>query len=82
MDNKNRIIYKNRKTGKKFSIENSFSKEDFISVLIVVQLVKLFTNQTFLDFVVKIVKLIMNGSIYYFYSNRIFLFKEVNYGFK
>lgn len=81
MDNKNRIVYENKKTGRKFSFVNSFSKEDFLVVLIVIQLVKLFTNQTFLEFVVKIVELIMNGSIYYFCNNRIFVFYEVKYGF-
>ena len=45
------------------------------------ELVKLFTNQTFLEFVVKIVELIMNGSFYYFCNNRIFIFYEVKYGF-
>ncbi len=81
MDNKNRVVYENKKTGRKFSFVNSFSKKDFLSVLIVIQLVKLFTNQTFLEFVVKIVELIMNGSIYYFCNNRIFIFYEVKYGF-
>ena len=68
-------------TSKNLSVVHSFSKEDFLSVLIVIQLVKLFTNQTFLEFVVKIVELIMNGSFYYFCNNRIFIFYEVKYGF-
>ena len=81
MDNKNRVVYENKKTGRKFSFVNSFSKKDFSLVLIIIELVKLFTNQTFLEFVVKIVELIMNGSFYYFCNNRIFVFYEVKYGF-
>lgn len=81
MDNKNRVVYENKKTGRKFSFVNSFSKKDFLLVLIIIELVKLFTNQTFLEFVVKIVELIMNGSFYYFYNNRIFVFYEVKYEF-
>lgn len=81
MDNKNRVVYENKKTGRKFSFVNSFSKKDFLLVLIIIELVKLFTNQTFLEFVVKIVELIMNGLFYYFCNNRIFAFYEVKYGF-
>ena len=55
MDNKNKVTYENKKTGRKFSFENVFSKKDIWIVLIVTQLVKLFTNENFLDFVVKIV---------------------------
>ena len=82
MDNKNRVVYENKKTGRKFSFVNSFSKKDFLLVLIIIEMVKLFTNQTFLEFVVKIVEIIMNGSFYYFYNNRFFILKEVNYGFR
>ena len=80
MDNKNRVVYENKKTGRKFSFVNSFFKKDFLLVIILIELVK-FINQTFLEFVVKIVELIMNGSFYYFCNNRIFVFYEVKYGF-
>lgn len=79
MDNKNKVVYENKKTGRKFSFINSFSKKDFLLVLITIQLVKLFTNEKFLEFVVKIVELIMNGSFYYFCNNRIFVLYEVKY---
>ena len=82
MDNKNKVVYENKKTGRKFTFVNSFSKKDFLLVLIIIELVKLFTNQIFLDFVVKIVELIMNGSFYYYCNIRIFVFYEVQYEFR
>lgn len=53
--------------------------KDFLIVLIFPSLVVLLTNETFLNFVVEIVKLILNRSFYYLCNNRIFVFKEVNY---
>lgn len=74
MHNKNSVIYKNKKNGISFSLKNTFSKKDFWLVLIAIELVKLFTNETFLKFVVEIVKLILNRPFYYFCNNRIFAF--------
>ena len=36
MDNKNRVVYENKKTGRKFSFVHSFSKKDFLLVLIII----------------------------------------------
>lgn len=66
------------KTKRNLTID--FSKKDFLLVLIFPSLAYLLTNDTFLGFVVTIVKLIMNGSFYYFCNNRIFVFNEVKYG--
>ena len=79
MDGKLKVIYENKNTKRKFSLSGNFSKKDFWTVLFSIELVRLLTNQSFLDFVVKIVEIIMNGSFYYFCNNRFFLFKEVNY---
>lgn len=82
MDGKLNYSFEKNKNTKKRNLEIKFSKKDFLLVLIFPSLVILLTNESFLEFVVEIVKLLMNGSFYYFCNNRIFLFKEVNYGFR
>jgi hypothetical protein len=79
MDGKIKYSSEKSKTKKKKNFEISFSKEDFQLVLIFSSLVTLMTNENFLKFVVEIVKLLLNRSFYYFYNNRIFVFKEVFY---
>ena len=79
MDGKIKYSSEKSKTKKKKKFEFSFSKEDFQLVLIFSSLVTLMTNEKFLKFVVEIVKLLLNRSFYYFYNNRIFVFKEVFY---
>ena len=79
MDGKIKYSSEKSKTKKKKKFEISFSKEDFQLVLIFSSLVTLMTNEKFLKFVVEIVKLLLNRSFYYFYNNRIFVFKEVFY---
>lgn len=79
MDGKIKYSSEKSKTKKKKNFEIRFSKEDFQSVLIFSSLVTLMTNENFLKFVVKIVKLLLNRSFYYFYNNRFFVFKEVFY---
>ena len=78
MDGKFKYLSEKNKTTKKRKIELNFSKNDFLLVLIFPSLVKLLTNDNFLEFVVEIVKLITNRSSYYFCNNRIFIFYEVN----
>ncbi len=82
MDGKIKFSSEKSKKKRKRNFEISFSKEDFLIVLIFQSLVVLLTNENFLNFVVEIVKLILNRSIYYFCNNRIFLFEEVNYEFR
>lgn len=77
MDGKFKLSYNKKK--KKFDLEFNFSKTDFIIVLIVKSLVDLLTNENFLRFVVEIVKLILNGSFYYFINNSFFVCKEIKY---
>lgn len=79
MDGKIKYSSEKSKKKSKRDFEISFSKKDFLIVLIFQSLVVLLTNETFLNFVVEIVKLILNRSFYYLCNNRIFVFKEVNY---
>lgn len=79
MDGKIKYSSEKSKKKSKRDFEISFSKKDFLIVLIFPSLVVLLTNETFLNFVVEIVKLILNRSFYYWCNNRIFVFKEVNY---
>lgn len=81
MDGKLKYSSEKNRDVKKKKLEINFSKKDFLLVLIFPSLVVLLTNEKFLNFVVEIVKLLLNRSFYYFY-NRIFIFKEVNYGFR
>ena len=76
MDFKFRYLSKNEKKKKERQIKLEYSNdksnlEIFLNVVAI-----LLTSATFLRFVVKIVKIIMNGSFYYFCNNRIFIFKE------
>ena len=78
MDFKFKYLSKDKKKERQIELEYSNDKsyfEIFLNAIVV-----LLTSATFLGFVVKIVKIIMNGSFYYFCNNRIFVFKEVNYG--
>ena len=82
MDFKFKYLSKDKKKKKERQIELEYSNdksnlETFLNAVVI-----LLTSATFLGFVVKIVKFIMNGSFYYFYNNRFFVFKEVNYGFR
>lgn len=79
MDGKIKYSSKKNKIINEKKFEISFSKKDFLLVLIFHLLVRLLTNENFLEFVVKIVKLILNRSFYYYCNNRIFIFKEVDY---
>ena len=67
MDGKFKYLSEKNKTTKKRKIELNFSKNDFLLVLIFPSLVELLTNDNFLEFVVEIVKLIMNRPFYYFW---------------
>lgn len=67
------------KSDKKTNFEFHFSKKDFLLVLIFHSLVKLLINESFLNFVVKIVKLLLNRPFYYFCNNRFFICREVSY---
>lgn len=82
MDGKLKYSSEKNKAMKKKKLEINFSKKDFLLVLIFPSLVVLLTSENFLEFVVEIVKLLLNRSFYYFCNNRIFIFKEVNYGFR
>lgn len=79
MDGKIKYSSEKSKKQSKRDFEISFSKKDFLMVLIFPSLVVLLTNETFLKFVVEIVKLLLNRSFYYFCNNRIFILYEVNY---
>jgi hypothetical protein len=64
---------------KKFEFEYSDESNNFVKILKL--LVKLLTSSVFLRFVVEIVKLIMNGSFYYFLNNSFFFCGGI-YGYK
>lgn len=76
MDGKIKFLSENKKKRTKRLLEIKFSKKDFLLVLICPSLVALLTNENFLEFVVKIVKLITNRLFYYFSNNRIFCFSR------
>lgn len=80
MDGKIKYSSEKNKALKKTKFEISFSKKDFLLVSIFPSLCVLCTNEKFLEFVVEIVKLILNRPFYYFCNNRFFVFKEVKYG--
>lgn len=80
MDFKFKYLSKDKKKKKERQIELEYSNDKSYFEIFLNTLVVLLTSATFLGFVVKIVKIIMNGSFYYFCNNRIFIFKEVNYG--
>ena len=77
MEFKFKYLSKDKKKERLIKLEYSNDKSYFEIFLNIV--VKLLTNTIFLEFVVKIVKFIKNGSFYYFSNNRIFIFKEVYY---
>lgn len=79
MDGKIKYSSEKNKKHKKRKFEISYSKTDFLLVLLFQLLVKLLTNDNFLEFVVTIVELILNRLFYYFCDNRIFVFYEVKY---
>lgn len=80
MDGKIKYSSEKNKKQTKRKFEISYSKTDFLLVLLLQLLVKLLTNENFLEFVVTIVELILNRLFYYFCNNRIFVFYEVKYG--
>ncbi len=82
MDLKFKYLSKDKKKKKERQIQLEYSNDISFSEIFLKAVVVLLTSATFLGFVVKIVKLIMNGSFYYFCNNRIFIFYEVNYGFR
>lgn len=80
MDGRIKFSSEKNKNKKKNSFDFRFSKKDIFLVLVFPQLVKLLTNENFLEFVVKIVKILLNRSFYYFDNNRIFIFNGDSYG--
>ena len=79
MDFKFKYLSKNEKKKKERQIKLEYSNDKSNFEIFLNAVVILLTSATFLGFVVKIVKFIMNGSFYYFCNNRIFIFKEVKY---
>lgn len=82
MDFKFKYLSKDKKKKKERHIELKYSNEKTSLEIFLNAVVMLLTSATFLGFVVKVVKFIMNGSFYYFYNNRFFVSKEVNYVFR
>lgn len=71
---------KEKNGSKKINFEIRFNK-DILKIIFPGALVILLTNENFLRFVVNIVKIIMNGSFYYFLNNS-FLFYGGVYEYK
>ena len=82
MDLKFKYLSKDKKKKKERQIQLEYSNDITFSEIFLNAIVVLLTSATFLGFVVKIVKLIMNRSFYYFCNNRIFIFYEEDYGFR
>lgn len=82
MDFKFKYLSKDKKQKKERQFELEYSNDKSNLEIFLNAVVILLTSATFLGFVVKIVKFIMNGSFYYFYNNRFFVYKEVKYGFR
>lgn len=82
MDFKFKYLSKDKKKKKERHIELEYSNEKSSLEIFLSAVVILLTSATFLGFVVKVVKFIMNGSFYYFCNNRIFAFYEVQYEFR
>ena len=71
---------KEKNGSKKINFEIRFNK-DILKIIFPSALVILLTNENFLRFVVNIVKIIMNGSFYYFLNNSFFFCGGI-YGYK
>ncbi len=84
MDGKFKLFLGKNKKETGLKIELNFSKKDFLLAILAPNIVNLFSNENFLklfvkflEFVVEIVKFIMNRPIYYFENDRFFLRREV-----
>lgn len=79
MDGKFKLFLGKNKKKTELKIELNFSKNDFLLAILAPNIVNLFSNENFLklfvkflEFVVEIVKFIMNRPIYYFENDRFF----------
>ena len=82
MEIKFKYFSKNKKKKKEKRFELEYFNDKSYFEIFLDALVVLLTSTTFLRFVVKIVKCIMNGSFYYLNNNRIFSFYEVKNEFR
>ena len=79
MNSRIKYSFEKDKKKKKRFFDIKITKKDFLLVLIFKALVSLLTNEKFLEFVVEIVKLIMNRSIYYLKNNSFFIYEREKY---
>lgn len=80
MDVKFKYTSKDKTKQKEKKLEFEYSNESSIFDKVLNLIAKLLTSSAFLKFVVDIVKLIMNGSFYYFCNNSFFVFRRENGG--
>ena len=82
MDLQFKYMSKDKKKKKERHVEFKYSNGLSRFEIFLAFILSLLCNDIFLEFVVKIVKLIQNRPFYYLFNNRFFIYYEVDYEFK
>ena len=82
MDLKIKYVSKDKKKKKERHFEFKYSNEVSKFEIFLTFILSLLCNGIFLEFVVKIVKLMQNRPFYYLFNNRFFIYYGVDYEFK